>query len=289
MAKICRLTLAFSEPSQGWSENWYFQRDDPRLIDLLDEFENLKMLRAKLLGTDASLIATRVSIVQDTVTGVRTPRLSLPRSADIKGDPDNALCAPHDSLLVRCITGDQMHKKVVYLGGVWIDIFDRLRHYSSVNGFQTLLDNWAAEVKARGLGWLSQTRDQSVDVTEWSTNVDTGRTVLTLSGPITFSGEPPVRRVSVTYPGGHEALEGVYLVGPNGAVPNSVLTTKPRPSHAFDGRIGSLKTYKYDLVTLGPVIQGAPASHIEGQRMARRNRGKALYSEVGRRGPIIRW
>lgn len=288
MAKIFRITWSFDEPKQGWSESWYFQRDAALLKDLLDEFEQLGDLRAKLLGKNAALTHVRVSQVVDTVTGVRTPRVSLPRDTNKQSGSSQKLCAPHDSLLVQCVTGDQVHRKPAYLGGVWMTCFDELRHYNPPEAFLTNFNNWAAEVKARGLGWLAQKKDVFADINGYTVDPDSGLCTYVLSEPITFAGDPKRRRVLVDFPGGHEILDGVQIVGPVTGLANNAITVKPRRAKPFAGVKGSMKTYTFDLVTLGPIATGQAPSLVEGQRMARRNRGKALYAEVGRRSAIPR-
>lgn len=282
MSKLFRITWAFDEPKQGWSESWFFQRDAGILRDLLDEFEQLGDFRAAMLGKSAQLSHVRISQVMDTVTGIKTPRLSLPRDTIKTGSSTQLLCSPHDSLLAQCVTADQLHKKPCYLGGVWMKCFDELRHFNPPSGFITLFNTWAGEVKARGLGWLAQKKDVFATITDYSTDAVTGRTTYTLDAPITFEGDPKRRRCLVDFPGGHEVLDGVQLVAPVAGFPNKAITVKPRPAAAFAGVEGSLKTYTFDFVALGPIATGQPQSLIEPMRMARRNRGKALYAEVGR-------
>lgn len=289
MPKLYRLTFGFDEPKQGWSESWYFQRDGANLIDLIDEFDQLAILRATLLGDTAAVTHIRVSQVLDVATGERTPRVSQGRDLLKRSSTTNKLASPHDSLLVRCITADQMHRKDVYLGGPWTKCFDELRHFVSIDDFQTRFNAWAAEIKLRGLGWLASAVDEKAVVDTYTFDPLTGRTTLTLDGPITFTGDPPHRQVRVDFPGGHETLDGVYLVGPTAGGGLNAITIKPRPTHAFDGRKGSLKTYTLNLVTLGPIAQGQPVSRIDIQRQARRARGKALYAEAGRRAALLRF
>lgn len=289
MPFIMRLTIAMDEPKQGWSENWYFQRDTVVLKDLLDEFDPLARLRAKLLGANAGVTHMRVSVVTDVATGNHIQRVSLGRELNYFADSTNKLCQPHDSLLVQCVTADQRLHKPLYLGGTWMRNFDELRHYNPVDDYATRFNNWAMEVKARGLGWLTQAVAENRQILGYTTDAVTGRTTYNLDGPITMQGDPPRRRVTVNFPGGHEALDGVQIVGPVTGEANKVITVKPRPSHAFDGRIGIMRSYTYALAVLGPTQGNQPAATIDPQRGARRNRGKALYAEAGRRPALIRY
>lgn len=289
MARLFRISYFFDEPKQGWSENWYFTRDELSLRAYLDEFNLSAQLRAKLLGRTAKLSHLRISQVQDNIPGVRTPRLSLGRDLNLDGNSQYNLAAPHDSLLINCVTGDGNVKKPVYLGGPWLSCFDELRHYQPVGNYATLLNDWAAEMKARGVGWLRQVLDNNLQITGYTFDPVTGRTTLNLTGPVTFAANVESRRATINFPGGHEALDGVLLVSPVAGQPNQVITTKPRPTHAFDGRIGKLKTYNYIFAALGPTPPGGQPSSFDAQRMARRNRGKSSYAELGRRAATVRY
>ena len=283
MARLFRLTFAFDEPKQGWSESWFFQGSDPALKPYLDRFDNLANLRAAMLGSAGILSHIRVSQVNDNFPdGTKTPRVSLGREVLKPATSSNKLCQPHDSLLATCITGDQTKKKNVYLGGVWMRVFDELRHYTGLDSFQTRFNDWAAEVKAQGLGWLSQEVDQELDIETYSVDPATALVTYTLSAPLNFAGAK-TKRVTVNFPGGHEALDGVQVVGPVLTDPNKVITIKPRGSHAFRNIVGSLKTYKYVFVALGPTVPGQAAASIDPQRASRRSRGAPLYAEAGRR------
>lgn len=290
MARLFRLSFFFDEPKQGWSENWFFQDANLTLRDFLDRFNNLATLRAALLGNGAKLSHMRVSQVNDNFPGgVKTPRVSLGRDLNLDATTTNKLCAPHDSLLVQCITGDQTKKKPVYLGGVWMRVFDELRHYQPVNDFQTRFDNWANEVKAQGLGWLAQSIDQNLDITNWVSDPVTGKTTYTTSAPVNFAAGENKKRVLVSIPAGHDSLDGIQLVGPIPGPAVGCITIQPRPTHAYDGRIGKLKTFSYSFIPLGPTPAQGPAASIDPQRGARRNRGRPSYAEVGRRSATVRF
>lgn len=284
-----RLSLFFDEPKQGWSENYYYTRNDLTLKDQLDEFDQLTFLRAALLGEGASLTHIRCSAIKDLDTGEKVTRVFQGRDINRPATTTNKLCSPHDSLLVKCISADQRKRKDIFLGGVWMRLFDQLRHYQSVDDFQTRFMAWAAEVKARGLGWLTQAADNNVQITNYTFDPVTGRTTYVLSGPITFAPGTDSRRVTVNFPGGHEALDGVQLVSPIVGEPNSVITTKPRPTHPFDGRLGRMKSYTYSFIALGPTPSNGPNASIDPQRQARRNRGKSSYAEAGRRAAQTRY
>lgn len=284
MARLFRLTFAFDELKQGWSESWMFLDNTIALKDKLDRFMPLAILRRDLLGSGAALSHMRVSQVLDNEPdGNRTPRVSLGRDLNLQATTSNKLCQPHDSLLVSCLTSDQLHKKNVFLGGVWMRCFDELRHFVPVDDFGTRFNAWAAEVKLQGLGWQTQLVDQDLSITGYTQDVDTANVTYTLSGPLTFTGSPPRKRVVVNFPGGHEALDGPQVVGPVTGEPNKAITIKPRGTHAYRSIVGSLKTYKYSFVALGPTPTGGPAASIDPQRASRRSRGAPLYAEAGRR------
>lgn len=289
MAFRFRLSIFMDEPKQGWSENWYYERANLNLKDQLDEFEQLLTLRAALLGFSASVTHIRCSAIKDLDTGAKITRVFQGRDVIKPATTTNKLCSPHDSLLVRCISADQRLRKDVYLGGVWARIFTELRKYESVDDFATRLAAWATEVKARGLGWLTQTLQDDLVINSYTSDPVTGKTTYDLDGPVTFLPKQVSRRVSVTFPGGNDALDGVQLVGPVTDEPNKAITVKPRPAHAFDGRKGRLKSYTYSFIALGPTPTGGPASSIDAQRQARRNRGKASYAEAGRRAATVRF
>ena len=289
MATMFRLTMFMEEPRQGWSESWYFERENTNVQDHWREMRTVVTARSKLLGQDATCYHHRISKVLLPQNKSPVPRLTFGNDFDADPGTSSPLVPTEISLMARCTTADQLHSKIVYLGGCAKAALGKQNRFTPTAAWMDLFSAWSTAIRNARLGWLSQDIDQDLTVVSYVFDPVTGRTTMTLNNPLTFAVGQKTKRVTVNMPPGHEALDGVYLVGPVTGQPNQVKTAKPRPSQEGAGLEGSLKSYGYSFHFVEPSDNNAAAATVAGVRFVKRARGKVSYASVGRRPAVVRW
>ena len=280
-------TLIFEGNGHGWTETLYFFANTNDLNVAGANVAGLADKRAPLLGKEAQIKGERLALILNNV-GAHVTRKTTVTKYFKPGNQNEPTEDSGTSLQVQFVTGDQGSKKLMFMGGVWRNIFPNGDSFNPAYGtWASAFNQWADFVKTQKLGWLGRVVDQQADITGYTFDPETGLTSYVLGGagitPPNFTD--PVR-VGVEFPTTRSALDGIQLVVFDDAT--HCKTAKFKPSRPFLIK-GKMKTYTYGLLHAGSGGTGQPTGTITGQNPVDRKRGRPLFVSRGRLANRVVW
>lgn len=280
-------TIIFSGADKGWTESLYFEQQTNDLQAAMNFVSDVKNKRRLLLGKQFSMKGERVALVR-TDTGAKVTRQALPNRFFLAGNQQQDGEDTSTSLLVKWVNSVGSRNKVMFMGGPFAAIFpfpDALDR--NAGNFTTHFNAWAGLMRALGMGWMHRVRTQTGIILNHVSDPLTGITTYTLEAPgIVWGAGAPPTPVSVEFPSGRSALDGMQIVVPVDAT--HATTAKPRPSSAFKVR-GQMKTFDLEFVNIGTLNgQGNPGT-ITADAPVGRKRGRPLLVSRGRRPVQVRF
>jgi len=286
MPFLYRQTFIFSGESHGWSESLYFQNSSDSVAVAAATVADLRNKRQALLAKQYTLTGQRVALVA-TDTGVPVTRVTRIDKLNLAGNQAQQGVESNISLQVLMTDSTERNKKLLFLGGVWRDLFPKGNAFDpSVGTWQTSFNAWRSALQQLHMGWRATDVKTTTDILNYVFDPTNGLTTFTLKAPgATWPNNNKPVQVAIEFPLSRSPLDGVQLVTHTSAT--TCTTAKPRPAQPFTTP-GSLTQRTYKFIDLGTVT-GTTTSAIEGQNPVSRKRGRPLLVSVGRAPVRTRW
>jgi len=209
---IVKATLFFQVNSFGWTESFFWQVASNDLNPQMASLQVIAQKRAPLLGSQAFIKAERVSFERNDagnpVTGdsflqyVRYNGSTVP-TAD---DPDTAVLVTGRNLVAE-------RRRNMFLRGIWDDVNAAGGFYlSSVAGWVSAFDNWRAGMLARQAGWMARTKVNTVPITGYTVDPDSGFVQVTLALPAAQLVPNEVQQVRIRGVNTKSPINGTQLI-----------------------------------------------------------------------------
>lgn len=280
---LFKYTLILEGLGHGISESLYFQSNDESIDNAFKFVASYPGKRIKLIGAGCYIKGARMALVEDNA-GNDVERISAVDKTNYFSDVTYPPAESNVSLQVLWTTSDQKHKKIMFLGFPFRNVFVGGDSYvpgaAAAGPWASFFNSWVQICTSLGLGWNTQTIDQEEDITAYTFDPATGLTTFTLKAPgLTWPAGVTSQRVTVEFPGGKKSLDGTYDVSPIDAT--HCISVKPRPTSPFTVK-GKMRIYTSSFLTvqtLNPL--GLPGT-IKGQNPVTRKRGRPLLVSRGR-------
>lgn len=283
----------FEGLGHGFSESYYTPQTSDNIETIFGALEPLNAKRAKLLGADHTLIASRLQIVSIDGTTVvrRRGKLKKERIAGTQttsGGPNPSVNS-NTRLQVLWQNSDSSREKLLYMGGVWDSVIEGNRYVQSApGGFASYFQSWVSYCQQVNLGWNGNNPNPvKYKIVNYVVDPVTALVTFTLAAPgiVWPTFDKPVG-ITVDFGGLKSALDGSYLVWPGTAT--TAVTVKPRPSSMFIGP-GNLWINTKGFIGVGPPGVGLPPGPIVAQNAMTRKQGRPYYASRGRLPSVVRW
>lgn len=284
-----KTTFAFEGIGQGFSETFYWAKDDDNLANAEDLVTPLAQKRAKLLANGYILAVVRNAVVKNNA-GDKVKRITdifEPRLAGVTAwNP----ATPNMCLMCVWQTFDNKYSKKLYMRGIPAGIGDLGKTPDfSFGTFGSNFNAWRSAMIAFKAGWLATTPTQTAIINSYTVGAQNGIVTFTLNGaglvwpvPVGFQTS-----VHISLPG-KSPLDGSVLVVPTDAT--HCYTAKPYGVAPFVvGQLGVMQIRTPDLKTLGSAVTNGPTGAIHPQRILSHKTGAPTYASRGRAAARPRW
>lgn len=287
MPALFRHTLIFEGGGHGFSEALYFEMPSDDIAAAQLYVEPIKDKRAPLLGTETQIKGDRVTLVIN-AAGNPVKNRALVRKFHLPGNANEHSCPSNLSLQVQWSTVDASKKKLMFMGGVWRNIFPNLDAFNPNYGtWGSQFQAWRSLMQEKKMGWLAAPGGSEAIITGYTFDADTGFTTYTIAaGGIVWPNLSKPVPVSVEFPLSRSPLDGRQLVIPLTAT--SIQTAQQRPAAPFTvpGKM-VLKSPTFVSIGVAPPLN-IPGS-INAQNPMSRKRGRPLLVSVGKAPVQRRW
>lgn len=268
---IVKATLVFQTNSFGWSENFFWSVASNDLTPQMASLQVIAQKRAALLGKESFIKAQRVSFETDQ-DGNRVVGDSYLQYVRYNGSTTPGADDPDTAVLVTMRNLVAARRRNMFLRGIWDDVNAAGGFYlPTVTGWQTNFASWVASMLARGAGWMSVDRVNTVGITGYTVDPDTGFVQVTLAAaaPQLVAGKTQVVRIRGVNT--KSALNGQHLI-------RAIDST-----HFWLEKPLALVTYQFggDVIFYDQHFE--QAATIDAQKIVTRRAGAPLLQSHGRR------
>lgn len=283
----------FEGLGHGFSETYYTPQTSDNFASIFGALSPLNAKRAKLLGADHKLIASRIQIISiDGATQVKRrgflQKEKILGTQTTSGNPNPSVNS-NTRLQVLWANSDRSREKLLYMGGVWDSVIEGNDYVpAAAGGFASYFQSWASYCSTVNLGWLGNNPDPvKYKILSYSTDDVTGKTTFELNAPgITWPNNNKPVQVSVDFGGVKSPLDGSFTVWPISAT--SAVTVKPRPS-AQGYAPGNMWINTRGFIGVGAPGVGVPPGTITPENAMTRKQGRPYYASRGRAPSAVRW
>jgi hypothetical protein len=268
---IVKATLIFQVQSFGWSESFFWQVSSNDLNPQMASLQVLAQKRAALLGSQAFVKAERVSF-ERTDAGLPVVGDSLLQYIRYNGSTVPGADDPDTAVLVTMRNLVAARRRNMFLRGIWDDVNGAGGFYlPTVGGWQSAFNNWAAAMLARQAGWMARTVVNTVGISGYTVDPDTGFVLVTLNAPagqlvVNETQQVRIRGVNVTSP-----INGTQLIRAKSETEFWLEKPLALIAYQFGGEV-----LFYDQ-------HFEAAATIDGQKIVTRRAGAPLLQSRGRR------
>lgn len=299
-ANIYHVVTWWSGLGKSGGDTYYVARaaSTPNAVGVL--LTPLWQKRAQLLSRAYALIGARVSTWTD-ATGARVRRRSkpyeffYPGTQTVTGDPTKPLLSEFKTADLLVQYEDTLGRiKPWYCAGIPTEIVAGEGTYIATPTWNSVWPGYVQLAFAAGVGWLTQTLSDKVDITGWTQNVTTGKVSIDIGAPITVDDPTRPFEVDIKVPGEKTPLDGRKAVQYPiiaGVRDLSTLVTLEsigvRPFTA--GTTATVQTWSTQFTSVANDSQGNNLGTITPIRAVSHKRGNASPSGRGRRPTPARW